>query len=226
MYPHRIRLLGPWECEPLAPAAPPRRLVPPARLRDVGLGGFAGAVRLTRRFGYPGRIDSYEHVWLTFADIAGPAAITLNDRLLAERVTGAVEFAITDSLQSRNRLVVLLDAASDAAGLPAEIALEVRRDAFLRQVSARADRDGNVQVTGRVHGCSSRPLEVYLVADRQQAGYSLVEADEEGRPFALTFRLDPVPREVRVELVCVAEVWYAADVPITYGPQGQLEAYR
>lgn len=136
MYPHRIRLLGPWECEPLAPAAPPRRLVPPARLRNVGLGGFAGAVRLTCRFGYPGRIDSYEHVWLTFADIAGPAAITLNDRLLAERVTGAVEFAITDSLQSRNRLVVLLDAASDAAGLPAEIALEVRRDAFLRQVSA------------------------------------------------------------------------------------------
>src|SRR5579859_6612977 len=149
MYPHRIRLLGPWECEPLAPALPPRRFVPPARLRDVGLLNFAGTVRLTRRFGYPGRIDSYEHVWLTFADIVGVADITLNDHLVASAVTGAAEFEVTPRLAPRNRLDVLLHADSDAAGLPGEIALEVRRDAFLRQIAAHGDRDGKVCVTGR-----------------------------------------------------------------------------
>jgi len=212
IYPHRIRLLGPWECEPLAAA--PRRFVPPARLRDVGLMGYVGAVRLVRRFGYPGRIDSYEHVWLTFAQIAGRASITLNDQPVGSGVTGQAEFEITTMLAPRNRLEVRLDADCDDAGLPGEIALEIRRDAFLRQFSARADDDGNVHVTGRVHGSSSRPLEVYLLADRQHVGYSLVEARSEGEPFALAFKLNPVPRVVRVELVCVAECWHAAEVPV------------
>lgn len=212
MYPHRIRLLGPWECYP--PTAPVRRFVPPARLCDAGLGGFAGQVRLVRRFGYPGRIDSYEHVWLTFADIAGTADIALNDRPVAAGATGAVEYEVTALLGSRNQLDVLLHADSDAAGLPGEIALEVRRDAFLRQLTAHADRDGNVHVTGRVHGSSARPLEVYLLADGEHTGYSVVEADPEGRAFALAFKLDRVPEHVRVELVCVAECWHAADVPV------------
>jgi hypothetical protein len=211
MYPHRIRLLGPWECEPLAPPLPPCRFVPPARLRDAGLADIVGVVRLTRRFGYPGRIDSYEHVWLTFAEIAGSADITLNDHAVASAVTGTAEFEITPLLASRNRLDVVLCADSDAAGLPGEIALEVRRDAFLRQVAAHADSDGAVHVTGRVCGSSVRPLEVYLLADGQHAAYSLVAAD---RPVALTFRMDRVPQTVRVELVCVAECWHAAEVPV------------
>jgi hypothetical protein len=216
MYPHRIRLLGPWDCEPLTPAPTPqpvRRFVPPGRLGDR-----AGAVRVVRRFGYPGRIDSYEHVWLTFADIAGPATITLNDQRVADQVTGPVEYEITALLAPRNRLEVRFDNANDDAGLPGEIALEVRRDAFLRQVSAAAEAAGRVQVTGRVYGCASRPLEIYVVADRQQAGYSLVEAREDGQPFAIPLTLNYVPREVRVELVCVAECWYAMDVPVTAFP--------
>ena len=215
MYPHRIRLLGPWDCEPLGSSAPPvRRFVPPARLRDVGLVDFIGAVCLVRRFGYPGRIDSYEHVWLTFAEIAGTADIALNDRPLAQAATGSLEVEITERLAPRNRLEVVLHADSDAAGLPGEIALEVRRDAFLRGLGAHADADGSVHVTGRVHGCSSRPLEVYLLADRQHVGYALVEAGAAGQPFELAFRLDAVPRTVRVELVCVAECWHAAEVQI------------
>ncbi len=215
IYPHRIRLLGPWDCEPLSPcAASVRRFVPPARLWDAGLVGFAGRVRLMRRFGYPGRIDGYEHVWLTFASIAGTAEIALNDRPLATGVTGTAEYEITALLEPRNRLEVLLDADSDAAGLPGEIALEVRRDAFLRQLAARADQDGKVHVTGSAHGCSSRPLEIYLLADGRHVGYAVVEAHPDGKPFALAFESDPVPHAVRVELVCVAECWYAADVPV------------
>ena len=213
MYPHRIRLLGPWDCQP--PTASVRRFVPPSRLRDAGLVDFTGTVRLVRRFGYPGRIDSYEHVWLTFAEIAGTAEIMLNDKPLAHGATGAVEFEITELLAPRNRLEVLLHAESDAAGLPGEIALEVRRDAFLRDLAARAERDGSVHITGRVHGSASRPLEVYLRADGQNVGYAVVAA---GQPFQMTFRLDRVPPTVRVELVCVAECWQVVELPILASP--------
>src|SRR6266404_5295860 len=130
MYPHRIRLLGPWDCQPIAAsgeAAPPCHITPPLRLRDAGL---AGPLRLTRRFGYPGRIDSYEHVWLTFADVADRADVALNDQPLGTGLAGAFEMEITPLLASRNRLDVRLDADSDVAGL-GEVALEVRRDAFL-----------------------------------------------------------------------------------------------
>ena len=73
-YPHRIRLRGPWECEPLErgrPARPPpRRMTLPCRWADGGLKDFSGRVRFRRRFGYPGQIDAYERVWLTVAGVS------------------------------------------------------------------------------------------------------------------------------------------------------------
>jgi hypothetical protein len=212
MYPHRIRLLGPWECEPLAPPQPARRFVPPARLRDAGLADFAGRVRLVRPFGYPGRIDSYEHVWLTFADIAGRADIRLNDALVATAVAGTCEFEVTPQLAPRNRLEVMLDADSGDAGLLGEIALEIRRDAFLRDV--RACKSGHmINVTGLVVGETSRPLELYTLADGRPVGYALVPASADGQPFAASFEAEAVAVSVRVELVCVAECWYAIELP-------------
>ena len=71
MYPHRIRLRGPWDCEPLARLAPgasdgalppPGRMTLPCRWAEGGLTDFAGRVRFRRRFGYPGRIDAHERV--------------------------------------------------------------------------------------------------------------------------------------------------------------------
>src|SRR5262249_54082839 len=87
MYPHRIRLRGPWECEP--PALPgqsekehavlpkPRRITMPARLA-AHFADFGAGLRLRRRFGFPGRLDDFERVWLTFAAIQGQAEIVLN----------------------------------------------------------------------------------------------------------------------------------------------------
>ena len=141
MYPHRIRLHGPWECEPLAAPdqpvpPPPRRFVPPARLRDAGLSDFAGRVRLTRRFGFPGRIDEYEHVWLTFANVVGQADVALNGTTLCSGRSAGLEFEATSLLAPRNRLEVILDADLGDAGLVGEVALEIRRDAFLHAVAA------------------------------------------------------------------------------------------
>src|SRR5881227_2389651 len=93
MYPHRIRLRGPWECEPLARSVvradvtrelrqeelPPKcRMLLPCRWSERGLHDFAGRVRFRRRFGYPGRIDAYERVWLTFAGAGDRSLVALN----------------------------------------------------------------------------------------------------------------------------------------------------
>ena len=114
MYPHRIRLRGPWQCEPLArspddpgqaPLPAPRVVTMPARWADAGLPDFAGRVRLRRRFGYPGRIDAHERVWLTFAGVEGQAAAVLNDQPLGG-FAGPAEFEVTRLLQKRNVLIV------------------------------------------------------------------------------------------------------------------------
>src|SRR5438477_13088651 len=99
MYPHRIRLRGPWECEPLARAVsdaqgrsemvvealpPPRRMVLPCRWGEGGLADFAGRVRFRRRFGLPRQLDAHERVWLTFAGVDGVAWLSLNGDLLGQ----------------------------------------------------------------------------------------------------------------------------------------------
>src|SRR4051794_34362239 len=119
MYPHRIRLRGPWECAPLArlvrradgsqawdsEGLPPQgRVTMPGRWRDGGLRDFAGRVRLRRHFGYPGRIDAHERVWLTCAGLEGVADVRLNDVPLGRRTgaDGPFEFDVTDLLRPRN----------------------------------------------------------------------------------------------------------------------------
>jgi hypothetical protein len=213
MYPHRIRLLGPWDCEPLSPPLPACRFVPPGRLRDAGLADYSGRVRLVRRFGFPGRIDAYEHVWLTVADLAGRAAVALNDRTLGSDLRGSFEFEIGALLASRNRLEILLHADSGDAGLTGEIALEIRRDAFLHAILAKYC-DGKVRASGLVVGQTVQPLELYVLADGQHVAYSLTEARPVGHPFQLTFQTETAPTSIHIELVCVAECWYAADVPV------------
>src|SRR5579864_6240669 len=97
IYPHRIRLRGPWECEPLArfvaradggmdtvTAGLPvkRRVLMPCRWGAAALHDFAGQVRFRRRFGYPGRLDPHERVWLTFGGVDQSAQVTLNGQFL------------------------------------------------------------------------------------------------------------------------------------------------
>jgi len=220
MYPHRIRLHGPWECEPLAaPSQPippsPRRFVPPARLRDAGLRDFIGRVRLTRRFGFPGRIDDYEHVWLTIANVVGQADVALNGTTLCSGQAAGLEFEVTSLLMSRNRLEVVLDAASGDAGLVGEVALEIRRGAFLRAVAAQRGPGGTIRVTGLVVGTSVMPLELYALADGHHVYYSLITASAIGQPFDFAFTPESPPQQVQIELVCVAEQWYVVEAPVT-----------
>jgi hypothetical protein len=238
MYPHRIRLRGPWECEPLArrgdsanePLPPPRRVDVPCRWDDAGLPSFAGRVRFCRRFGNPGRIDAHERVWLTFAEIAGAAEVRLNDHVLGRRSgsPGEAEFDATELLQARNELVVDVEGTAAEAGLWGEVALEVRCTAFLRGLRRYAifskDRP-ELRVTGQVVGVAERPLELYIVVDRSVAAYRVVTAAPEGRDFEIVVpdvalgkgreSGDPV---VQVDLVNGATVWYTSVAEVTFQP--------
>src|SRR5438045_7321055 len=137
MYPHRIRLRGPWTCEPLFRFNPDGqrstadlpsafRMTMPGRLPD-----FRGGVRFIRPFGYPVRIDDFERVWLTFAGVEGAATVTLNDQPLGtfDTATGPAEFEITSLLRPRNLLSVAVESPEPNGGLWGEVALEIRATA-------------------------------------------------------------------------------------------------
>jgi hypothetical protein len=240
MYPHRIRLRGPWDYEPLAYSSPEQHLLPPAgrmnvpcRWADGGLAGFSGRVRFRRRFGYPGRIDAHERVWLTFDGADARAEVALNGTALgAHQGAGPFEFEVTSLLGPRNELVIELEGPAESAGLWGEVALEVRCTAYLRGVRLWAEADGDgwrAHAAGEVVGAAERPLDLYLLVGRSTAAYASVVAVPEGRPFHLVGDklggTDAPGQEAgqggvvdaQVDLVNGAAVWYTCGQMLTPG---------
>jgi hypothetical protein len=191
----------------------------PCHWSEGGLRGFAGRVRFRRAFGYPGRIDAYERVWLTFAGVGGTAEAILNDRPLG-RVASGSELEVTSWLRGRNELIVNVDGTAEEGGLWGEVALEVRCSAFLgdlrRSVILTGDRV-DVCVSGRVIGVAERPLELYVLLDRSVVGYQMVATTVEGQPFEIRGSAAWSPSSeggqsvpVQVDLVNGAVVWYTS----------------
>ncbi len=191
----------------------------PCRWGAGGLEGFAGKVRYQRRFGWPGRLDAHEHVWLTCGGVEAAADVWLNGGHVGRRETaGAWEFDVTPLLRVRNQLTVEVEAAGDHGGLWGEVALEVRGPAYLRAVRAALVPAGpatRLRVRGEVVGVWPQPLELYALLDGANVVYAAVTADPAGRPFDLVSEELPAApearREVRVELVSVATVWYQVE---------------
>src|SRR5262249_24513061 len=147
---------------------------------DCGLSDFTGTVRFARRFGYPGRIDDYERVWLTFAGVAGVAAVCLNGTALGS-CDGPYEFEVTRLLSERNLLRVDVEGSGGDAGLWGEVALEVRRTAFLRNLSVTSG--DALKVSGEVAGTADGPLELYVLLDNRTVAYA---TGKPGKPFEIT----------------------------------------
>jgi beta-mannosidase len=136
MYPHRIRLHGPWEFEPIArsvihadgrieecagdlPTA--GRLKIPATYRGTTLDGFRGRVRWRRRFHAPRTLDAHERLWIRFHGIDYLADVRLNDTPLGchEGYFDPFSFDITQHVRPNNELVVDVSCpATKAAGNP------------------------------------------------------------------------------------------------------------
>ena len=226
MYPHPIRLRGPWECEPLIRAArlpdgtvqtfagplpPPRRMNMPCQWRSGDLADFTGRVRFRRRFGYPGHLDAHERVWLTAQAMPALSRVALNDEKLPTPADAAFEYEVTPLLQPRNCLELVVESFGPEAGGWGDVALEVRCTAFLRAVTAWRDAAGIVQVTGEVAGVASAPLELYVLGERHTLAYATFEA---GTRFHIP--LEPTLQPVsilRVELVNISTVWYFVELP-------------
>jgi hypothetical protein len=220
MYPHRIRLRGPWDCEPLAAAAAPRRVTMPCRWGEAGLVDFGGRVRCRRRFGYPGRIDPHERIWLTLEGAADRVELWLNGTALG-RHSGErpLEFEVTALLGSRNELVVDVEGPADRGGLWGEVALEVRCRAYLRGVRAWLAGATELRVAGEVVGDADGPLELYLIYERRTVAYAPAAADPAGVPFHLAGEVPAVVAgqagPVKVDLVNGATVWYTWEQVLT-----------
>jgi hypothetical protein len=190
-------------------------MVMPCRWHEGGLTDFTGRVRFRRRFGYPGQIDAYERVWLTFEGAEDSAEIWLNGRHLGRYDKKGEPFAVevTALLERRNELTVEVEGTSDRGGLWGEVALEVRCTAYLRGVRVWLEETSTGQelhVTGEVVGTAERPLDLYVLGERSTLAYDTVVALPEGQAFHL--RSGPVPPgTVRIELVHAATVWYVVE---------------
>ncbi len=183
-YPHRIRLRGPWKSQALA-----------------------DGVRWLRRFGYPGRIDADERIWLTCGGFPGRVEVLLNGEMLGCHDDGSpFEHEVTGLLRARNEL--FLTVANDDAEW-GEVALEIRRTAYLRRVRATANA-AELRVAGEVVGCAERPLELYILLDGHSVHYATIIPTSEGQTFEVVTA--PTGHEVRVELVDGGTVWYAVDL--------------
>jgi hypothetical protein len=212
----------------------------PCRWADGGLGDFAGRVRFVRRFGYPGRIDAHERVWLVFDGVADRATVRLNGADLGEHSgDGSFEFEVTNQLRPRNELIVEVEGDARRGGLWGEVALEVRRLAFLRglRIRATAGDDGvTLEVEGELVSLEARALELYVLLDRSTVGYYPVHAVNGAEP--LRFVMPMLPRDrwrgkegklgmavVQVDLVNAAEVWYtiSQEIPLAGAPAADRE---
>ena len=131
MYPHRMRLLGPWQYEPLArtvvhpdgrveevsgPLPEPGRMTIPANFRGTPLDGFRGRVRWRRNFHPPRSLEPGERLWLVFDGVDYFADVSLNGTPLGrhEGYFEPFEFEVTSLIGPRNELVVDVDCPAEA----------------------------------------------------------------------------------------------------------------
>ncbi len=108
--PHVIRLRGHWDAEPIEGSQ---------------------ATRWTRRFGRPTGLESGARVWLCLQPGVGILSWRLNDSVahVVDAAHAAQRFDITDQLQPRNRLEVLVEEG------PAPLGDQVPFDAWLEIVA-------------------------------------------------------------------------------------------
>lgn len=174
------------------PVPPPLKVVMPGNWRDQGLGGFSGRVRFRRGFGWPKPLAEHERLWLILESVDTFAEVNLNGKTLG-RVEGPflpAEFEITPYVEARNELRVDVDSPkADAVaagnwlwrgrlppggGLPGLVALEVRREAFLRVTHLHTEWTngaGILRLRGELAGQTGRPLDLSVRLGLQELHY-------------------------------------------------------
>jgi hypothetical protein len=186
----------------------------PCRWSAAELGDFHGLARFTRKFGYPGRVDDSEHVWLTCDGITGSTEVLLNGRLLTSDPCTTFAFDVTPILAERNQLEVLIHGDTDATGLWGEVAMEIRKDAYLADVQVERSGATTAVVIGKIAGAAPQPLELYTLVDGRHVDYRTIQPGQSFRiELAGTTSSD---QTVRVELIHISSIWYVVEIPIPH----------
>jgi len=139
--PHRIRLRGPWNIEPLwrwvpgdqaswqqssTDLPPGGTFTAPQRWSNVLGPDFRGSAKLSRRFHRPTGLEPDSKLWLVVGDLAWPTEIRLNEQPIASINSGreSGEEPPQESLRSeigrlvepQNMLILLVTAPPISAG--------------------------------------------------------------------------------------------------------------
>ncbi len=216
MYPHRIRLGGPWTIEAPGVAGTPT-IALPCRWTEAGVPTDA-LIHLLRRFSWLARLETHERLWLAFDRVPGVVEALLNEQPLSCAGGFGPEFEqeVTPLIQQRNLLHVALRPAEAGTERWGEVALEVRASAFLRGVSVWHEETTEGirwHARGEVAGHADRPLDLYVLCGGTSVLDGRVDA---GQAFHL--HGDPRPNSragglapVQVELVNGAVVWWRVE---------------
>jgi beta-galactosidase/beta-glucuronidase len=190
----------------------------PRRWVDGGLPGFAGRVRFRRPFQWVHSLAYYERLWLVIGAADYFASVTLNGEALG-RHAGAFdpfEFDITRLVRPRNELVIDVDCPALSAdtvagagpsrgnlglggGLWGTVALEVRRESFLRGLEIAHEWAGELPVLhlrAQAWAETDRRLGVDVRLDGRSVHFAEVGAGPSGTTFT-----------ARAEL-CDADRWW------------------
>lgn len=236
MYPHRIRLVGPWEVEPLVGAdglPPARRVVVPVPWGDLGIAKDAG-VFFRRRFGLPRKLDDWERVWVV------PSRET--DSAFLWRLNGTVlqwtrqpdeeppdyvvpsRSDVTALLRDRNELTVRIASAGPDAPPFGGAALDIGCRAYIRRIRVQsfpnaAGREIVLDVSVTSENSSDR-LEIYALVDGVNCGYLKLPEYRGTKTHAVRWHepaLKPgTPFTLRVDLVNVATIWETAEMRVSF----------
>lgn len=213
---------------------PSGRMRLPCRWSEGGLANFGGTVRFRRRFQRPRTLDDYERLWLVCEGADYHSSWQLNGHKLGVH-QGAFDpfaFDITRVVEPRNELVVEVDCPSliepepviqstlrgalgPAGGLWGVVALEVRRETFLRDLriwSAVEGRDRRLHVAGQIVSELNQSCELYILVAGAVVYYGQARGSSRGTPFQIACAVPNVPTwpdetrpiEVKVELIDAA----------------------
>ncbi|HLW67550.1 MAG TPA: hypothetical protein VKS79_19700 [Gemmataceae bacterium] len=238
MYPHRIRLRGPWEIQPLAlvihqgpgqftwrkhdlPLA--RTVNSPGLWKDCGLPDFMGIVRYRRQFGLPRKLDEHETVWITCAGVADSCIVWFNGERLANFANPREPFEVevTGKLRERNEL--WLDIHYDhpnGGGLCGDVALEIRALAWIQDLQVTLQAAANsavIHLDGDLVGRYDSALDFYVLLDRHTILEQTVVPTAGGAGFHFETEavpLDELEHALRLDLVCGSSVWYTMEQTI------------
>lgn len=209
MYPHAIRLRGPWQCQRIhdgGAASEPATVSLPCAWHSLQIAGERSRVRLQRAFNKPSNLDPHERLWLVCEPTGARGVIQCNGHTLGsvpEDQPG--QWEITPYLTGRNEVVLQLvvPPSVDSQPMLGDVRLEIRERQFLANCTVRVESIGSqalLCIEGMVAGePSDVPLEFIVRGPEEELLYAEVAA---GDRFSFHVASDlPLPKLLNLRLL-------------------------